>query len=190
MPKRLIRVIVLTLLLLVGCGFAMWEILIFMQNAQPKTSGKTLFVDKDSEKFCMNDTDTTSPMELLQKSEKSACLYQKTLSPPPVAPPNGAKRIRAVGRKTIRDGYVELQWSYEISGDEKSVIAHYTKALKKEGFVLRSKKQKAQRVGMVFHRYPMLVTLSLKPAAGNGKILNITVCENRPERSGDFSITP
>jgi hypothetical protein len=163
-----------------------WEILIFMQRDQIQPLGEVLSGGKVNEKFLMDDTDAVSPMGLLQESEKTMGGFRETLSHPSVVPPKGAKQIRAVGRKAIRDGYVELQWSYEISDDETATIAHYSKALKKDGFVLRNEKRKAQHVGMVFHRYPALVTLSLKPAAKKDKIWNVTVCENRPERSGDF----
>ena len=193
MPKRIIRITILTLLVLVGCSFAVWEILIFVQNDQPKIHGGISFVDKEAEMFRMNDTGAISPIELMQKSEKTTVLFRELLSDPPVVPPKGAKLIRAVGRRAIRDGYVELQWSYEISDDEKATISYYNNALKKEGFVLRSKKRKAQRVGMLFYRYPVLVTLSLRPATKKGfflNVLNVTVCENRPERSGDFKNLP
>ena len=190
MAKRSVKVIVLVLLMLVGCSFAVWEILIFVQNAQTQSPVKTSSSGGEHKNFRTNDTDMINPIEFLQESEKTGGLFRKTLSNPTVTPPKGAKRIRAVGRKTIRDGYVELQWSYEISGGQEAVIAHYSKALKKNGFVLRSEKRKAPRVGMVFHRYPVLVTLSLKQVAEKGNLLNVTVCENRPERSGDFLKTP
>ena len=190
MPKRIIKITILTLLLLGGCGLAVWEVLIFIQKNQTQPIRDVLSGGKANKKFRVNDIDTVNPMELLQGSKKTAGGFRETLSDPPVTPPKGAKLIRTVGRGATRDGYVELQWSYEISDDEKATIAHYSKALKNQGFVLRNKKRKAQHAGMVFHRYPAAVTLSLRPAAKKGNILSVTVCENRPERSGDFVKSP
>ncbi len=187
MPKRPVKIIALLLLLLTTSGFAVWEILVFVQNTRVKTRGSTLLVDNRGEVLRGSGRgETKKNMELLQNLIGSDDLFYEISAAPPATPPKGAKLIRAVGRNSPRKGYVQLQWAYEITDDEKSITKHYAKALQQQGFTLRDQKRKAPRLGMVFHRYPSLVTLSLRLATVKSLML-VTVCENRPADGIVFS---
>jgi hypothetical protein len=173
--------------LLVSLIFAAWQGSIFISRraavATDTQPGRVSPGRADLKKI-----DAPNVSELLRNPAAAAATanLKPVVAAPPVAPPDGASEIWALGRKDRQRGRVELQWAYYTARARQDIAAYYRAKIIAAGYRQLPQpppQDKQGRMRLLFRKGEDIVYLSVQSATGKNRVV---LTQTRPSRKGDF----